>query len=163
MQGFAFRRDLPEGKYKLSEVFTGLENIPELKKVFGEKLGDIPNIILVITRKSEVGYFEKLEYAYINHGEIHIGTDYIRTGDEKDIYLDIIHEMVHIKQHWDGRELFDKNYEYINRPTEIEAYKIAAEAGKRIGLSSIEISSYLEVPWVSKKDMKELEKNIGLK
>ncbi len=159
---FSFKRDLPEGKYKLLEVFTGLENIPELNRVFGDDLPKISDVTLAITLKSEVGYFEKLEYAYINNGEVHIGTNYIRTGKEEDIYLDIIHEMVHIKQHWDGIELFNKDYEYIDRPTEIEAYKVAAEAGRRIGLSNEEISEYLAVPWVSKEDMKRLEKSIGL-
>ncbi len=159
---FSFKRDLPEGKYKLLEVFSGLEDTPEIKAVFGEDLSKIKDIVLVITLKSEVGYFETLEYAYINNGEVHIGTNYIRTGREEDIYLDIIHELVHIKQHWEGQELFDKKYDYIDRPTEIEAYKVAAEAGKRIGLNREEISKYLAVPWVKEEDMKKLERNIGL-
>ena len=159
---FSFRRDLPEGKYRVADIFQGLEETPELQAIFAENISKIKDVVVVITNKSEVGYFEKLEYAYINNGEIHIGTNYIRTGAENDIYLDMIHELVHIKQHWDGRELFDPKYEYIDRPTEIEAYKVAAEAGKRIGLNRKEISEYLAVPWVSSEDMARLQKSINL-
>lgn len=167
MGGFTFKRDLPEGKYKLSDVFTGLELAPELKEVFGDELNKLKDVFVVITDRIKLDkppYLDgKLEYAYINNGEVHIGTDYFRTGPENYIYLDMIHELVHIKQHWNGRELFDETYEYVDRPTEIEAYKVAAAAAKRIGLTHDEICSYLEVPWASKEDMARLEKAIGLK
>src|ERR1700704_5399360 len=110
MENFKFRRDLPEGKYKLVEIFSGLDKVPELKEVFGSEIEKLSDIAVVITDKIKLDkppYLEgKLEYAYIKNGEVHIGTEYIRTGPEKYIYLDIIHELVHIKQHWEGQELF---------------------------------------------------------
>ena len=162
MNNFSYKKDAAEGKYKLGRIFTGLTKVPELQKVFGSKINDIENVDVVLTNVSPFG---KLEYAYINvpeGGSIHVGADYIKTGPEKYIYLDIIHELTHIKQHWDGRELFDESFIYVDRPTEIEAYKVAVEAARRIGLTHNEICSYLEVPWCSKEDMKRLEKAVGL-
>lgn len=166
MLDFSCKRDLPEGKYKLADIFDGLENAPELKAIFGDKVGELKDVGVVITDKIKLDkppYLEgKLEYAYIKDGEVHIGTDYITTGREDYLYLDMIHELVHIKQHWDGLELFDEKYAYVDRPTEIEAYKTAVAAAKRLGMNRQEISEYLEVPWCSKEEMTRLEKVIKL-
>jgi len=159
LEGFSFNRDLPEGGYKLREIFKGLNDVLELKEVFGEDICRLGEVEIVLTNKSKWG---KLEYAYINDGQVHIGTDYFRSGPAHYIYLDIIHELVHIKQHWNGRELFDEHYPYVDRPTEVEAYRIALAAAGRIDMNREEISEYLKVPWASDEEMKRLEKNIGL-
>ena len=161
MDNFRFRRDLPEGKHKLADIFTGLELAPEIMKIFGEDAVKIKDLAVEITLEDKWG--GKLEYAYIHDGGIRIGTEYIRTGPDHYIYLDMIHELTHIKQHWDGKELFDEKYSYVDRPTEIEAYKIAVDAAKRLGMNHEEISGYLEVPWASKDEMMRLEKSIGLR
>jgi hypothetical protein len=161
MNSFNFRRDLPEGKYKLTDIFSGLENAPELIEIFGKDIKKINAVALTITSTNRFG--EKLEYAYIHEGGIHFGADYIRTGPDRYIYLDIIHELTHIKQLWNGMDLWNKTYAYVDRPTEIEAYKTAVQAAKRIGMNYPEISSYLEVPWASKEEMARLEKSLELK
>lgn len=166
MDSFSIRRNLPEGRYQLKDLFSGLENSPELQLTFGGKISDINDVCVVITgyvKLDKPPYLNgKLEYAYINDGEIHIGTDYFRNGREDHIYLDMIHELTHIKQHRDGLDLFDLNYDYIDRPTEIEGYKAAMLAAKRLGMSREEIIDYLAVPWCSKEEMRRLHASIGL-
>ena len=64
-----------------------------------------------------------------------ISKGYLNNGDKTDIYLDLIHELCHVKQFMEGKELFDPRYDYVDRPTEIEAYRYAVKEARRIGLS----------------------------
>ena len=67
-------------------------------------------------------------------GHLVISKGYLNTGNKTDIYLDLIHELCHVKQFMDGKELFDPRYEYVDRPTEIEAYRYSVQEARRIGL-----------------------------
>jgi hypothetical protein len=87
---------------------------------------------------------------------------YLSTGRKEDIYLDVIHELCHVKQHMEGKELFDPHYDYIDRPTEIEAYRYAVVEAKRIGLSATEIRVYLKTEMMSAKALDKLIRNIGV-
>lgn len=91
-------------------------------------------------------------------GHIMVSSRYLNTGDKIDIYLDVIHELVHIKQFMEGKELFDIHYGYTERPTEIEAYRYAVEEARRIGLSDERICDYLKTEWMSDDDLKLLAK-----
>ncbi|MCS4539406.1 MAG: hypothetical protein HYU03_01775, partial [Thaumarchaeota archaeon] len=82
---------------------------------------------------------------------------------EKHLYLDLIHELVHVRQHMEGRELFDKRYSYVDRPTEIEAYSAAVKEAKRIGMSYEEIEDYLKVEWVTDEEFDRMLTNLHLK
>jgi hypothetical protein len=74
------------------------------------------------------------------------------TGNEAHIYLDVIHELVHVRQFKEGEDLYDRRYAYLERPTEIEAYKVAVEEARRIGMSDQEIVDYLRVEWVTEEE-----------
>jgi uncharacterized protein YebE (UPF0316 family) len=62
-----------------------------------------------------------------------------------------------------GKELFDPQYEYVDRPTEIEAYGYVVEEAKRLGLCGDRLLCYLKTEWMSEHDLEKLTKNIGLK
>ena len=91
-------------------------------------------------------------------GHLIISAQYLKNGDIVDIYLDIIHELVHVKQFMDGKELFNRNYSYVERPTEVEAYRYAVEEARNIGLSDDRIRDYLKTEWMSDEDLKKLTK-----
>jgi hypothetical protein len=92
-----------------------------------------------------------------------ISAKYLREGDRTDIYLDLIHELVHIRQLMEGKELFDLHYSYTERPTEVEAYRIAVEEARRIGLSDERICRYLKTEWMSDADLKRLAKALNVR
>lgn len=96
-------------------------------------------------------------------GHLIISTYYLKNGDEKEIYLDIIHEMVHIKQFMKGETLFNTSLDYVDRPTEIEAYRYAVKEAKRIGMSDEEIYEYLQAEWMCQEDVEKLAKAVGIK
>lgn len=151
-------RKLPLGTHKFSDLCNGAEGLGVMKKIFGKNCKKILEKLNVRVSKMKM-------YAYIDDskGMIVISKEYLSKGKEAHLGLDLIHELVHIRQLKEGKELFDKNYRYVDRPTEIEAYKIAAKEAKRIGMKEKELLNYLEVDWQSKEESERLLKNIGVK
>jgi hypothetical protein len=62
----------------------------------------------------------------------------------------------------DGRDLFDPRYDYVDRQTEIEAYRYAVQEAKRIGLSATEIHLYLKTEMMSTQALNRLIRNMGV-
>jgi hypothetical protein len=96
------------------------------------------------------------------NGHLIVSSKYLSKGDKTDIYLDVIHELVHVKQFMEGKELFDSHYSYAERPTEIEAYRCAVEEGRRLGLSDARICRYLKTEWMSEKEFMRLASNVNV-
>ncbi|MGI0041478.1 MAG: hypothetical protein ACRD94_05885 [Nitrosopumilaceae archaeon] len=91
-----------------------------------------------------------------------IGLDHLQKSDSKILYLDIVHELVHVKQQRSGLDLYDKLYSYVDRPTEIEAYEIAVREAKRLGMDNKEILDYLHVEWMTPEEHKRLASHVGI-
>ena len=140
-------RTIGSGTFSFTGVFFGFEKLEAVRKVFGPKTKEI-----LTNLKVEV--FPKDGYMGVSDEDGHIfaSQSYINTGETWCIYLDVVHELVHVKQFMMGKELFDQRYSYIDRPTEIEAYQIAAREARRIGMSELDIFDYLKVPWISTEE-----------
>ena len=69
----------------------------------------------------------------------------------------------YIRQLREGRELFDARYEYVERPTEVEAYRYTVKEARRLGLSDERILEYLKTEWMSTEDLKRLAKAVDVK
>lgn len=52
--------------------------------------------------------------------------------------------------------LLDMCYGYIDRPTEIEAYRYAVEEARNMSLSDQRICQYLKTEWMSNDELKQL-------
>lgn len=96
-------------------------------------------------------------------GHLMVSVDYLRNGDERDIYLDIVHELVHVKQHKNGLELHDHRFNYSDRPTEIEAYAHTVKEARRIGMTDAEIIEYLKADWMTNEEVKKLANTLNVK
>jgi len=117
-----------------------------------------------VLRNLKVDLQSRTGYARVDDetGNIVVSLDYLRKGDERHIYLDVIHELVHIRQFMEGKELFDMRYGYLERPTEIEAYAAAVEEARRMGMNEDEIVDYLRVEWVTEDEFQLFLKTMGL-
>ncbi len=158
MPSFRANRGLSEGRYRLLEVFSGLDNVEPLIKCLGAKL------LGKIFEETYVTLAREDGYMYVNDedGSLVVGLEYLKTADSRYLYLDVIHELVHVKQYLDGRELFDKNYSYVDRPTEIEAYECTVEEGRKIGMSDDALAEYLYVEWITRAQHAKLLKRLGV-
>jgi hypothetical protein len=87
---------------------------------------------------------------------------HLKNSDEKVLYLDVIHELFHVKQFMEGKKLFQEEFDYVDSPIEVPAYRFTVEEAKRIGMGRDEISEYLKVEWVDAKQHKRLLKTLEL-
>ena len=96
-------------------------------------------------------------------GHLIVSAYYLREGDPTSKYLDVVHELVHVKQFRDGRALFDETFEYHDRPTELEAYRQAVKEARRLGMSDVELFEYLKVDWMEDDEVRKLARNLTVK
>ena len=157
---FKVNRDLPLGRYEFGEVFSGIEGSVPLIKCVGNS-----DLLGKILHETYVTLSPERGYMYVNDedGSLVVGTDYLRTATTKYLYLDVIHELVHVKQYLQGKNLFDENFSYIDRPTEIEAYQCSVEEARRIGMDDDAIAEYVYVEWISRKEHASLLKTLGVR
>lgn len=151
-------RDVKVATYPFTDFFKGFENVDVVRRIFGEKTEEVLRNIRV-----EFASFRGYMGVSDVDGHIIISANYLKNGDLIDIYLDIIHELVHVKQFMEGKKLFDDRYSYVGRPTEIEAYRHAVEEARRLGLDDARICQYLKTEWMSEKELKKLAKTLNVK
>ena len=156
--GVTLPRDVKVPLWRFTAHFRGFEKVEAVKRIFGGETERVLNE-LKVEFTTRCGYMSVSE----QDGHLIVSTYYLKNGDERDIYLDVIHELVHVKQFMEGKELFDEHFEYVRRPTEVEAYKYAVEEARKIGMTEEEIYEYLKTEWMSESDIKNLAKILGVK
>jgi hypothetical protein len=140
-----------------TDLFKDFEKLDSVKGIFGEKTEEVLHHL-----KVELIWYGGYMYVDGSDGHLVINRHYLNYGDKIDIYLDLIHELYHVKQFLDGRELFDPNYDYVERPTEIEAYSYAVREARRLGLSDERICQYLKTEWMSDNDVRRLARAVNV-
>lgn len=144
--------------YPFTDYFRGFEDNEAIRKIFGEKTG-------TVLRNLKVEFGGRRGYMGVSNidGHLTVSVQYLKSGDIMDIYLDIVHELTHVKQFLDGRELFDNRYSYVERPTEVEAFSNAVDEARRLGLSEEKICNYLRTDWMTDEDFAQLANTLKVK
>lgn len=150
-------RKVPVATYPFLDYFKGFEKVGAVKSIFGEKTEGVLS-------KLRVEFVGRRGYMGVSEADGHLiaSADYLSKGNRTDIYLDIIHELVHVRQFMEGKELFDHNFEYVERPTEVEAYRVAVEEARRLGMSDRRICQYLRTEWMNDEELKCLTKAVNV-
>jgi len=143
--------------YPFTNYFKGFEKVKAVQRLFDEQTEEVLKGIKV-TFTGRRGYMGVSS----ENGNIRISAHYLKNGDLRDIYLDIIHELVHVKQFMEGRELRDRNFMYVERPTEIEAYQYAVTEARNLGMDDKEILEYLKTEWMSEENLMRLAKLVNI-
>lgn len=143
--------------HSFTEYFKGFEKVEAVRRIFGERTEEV-------LRSLKVEFTWTGGYMWVNasNGHLMVNSSYLNNGNRVDVYLDVIHELVHVKQLTEGKELFDSHYGYTERPTEVEAYQYAVEEARRLGLKDERICEYLKTEWMSDSDLKRLAKTLGV-
>ncbi len=152
-------RKVKAGKYAILDVFPGLDRTEAFRALFADGLR------AEVLADCKVDVVPEDAYMYIDAeaGNVCAGLNYLRTGDARTVYLDILHELTHIRQWHAGKELWDRRYAYVDRPTEIEAYEVAVQEARRLGMTDGQIADYLRVEWTSREDHERLCKRLGVR
>ena len=91
-------RNVPVTTHPFTDYFKGFEKVEAVRKIFGEKTEEV-------LRNLRVEFGGRGGYMGVSDvdGHLLISAHYIKEGDIVDIYLDIIHELVHVRQFMEGR------------------------------------------------------------
>ncbi len=152
-------RKVKAGKHALLDVFPGLDRTQAFQSLFADGMRE------KVLRDCKVDVVPEDTYMYIDDGPGNVvaGLTYLKKGEEQILYLDILHELTHIRQWHAGRELWDRRYSYVDRPTEIEAYEVAVREARRLGMTDREIADYLRVEWTSREEHDRLCQRLKVK
>ncbi len=135
--------------------FIHFEKVEAVKRVFGDKTHDALSNL-------EVEFTDATIYMRVDwDGRLLINPHYFKNANFTDLYLDIIHELVHVNQVITGQE-FQEELPYIEKPTEIEAYQIAVDEARALGLDEKRILSYLDSDLLSNEELRQLAVTVGV-
>jgi len=174
---FLPQADATAGRHPLLDVFEGLERTVPFHKYTGDDAR-----ILQAARETWAEVMPGPGYMYVapprtpaeiraagfrmvetTDDVIVIGQSHLRNSPRMDVYLDIIHEFLHILQRRQGRAIWPRaRIAYVDRPTEIEAYSFSVAEARRLGVPDSYLRRYLRAPWASKADNARLLRNVGV-
>jgi len=140
-----------------TDYFQGFEKVDAVRRIFGDKTEEV-------LKNLKIEFSGRRGYMGVSNidGHLIVSAEYLNNGDIVDIYLDVIHELTHVKQFMDGKDLFDRRYNYVTNPTEVEAHRNAVEEARRLGLSDERICNYLQTEWISDEDLMILAKALNV-
>ncbi len=143
--------------FPFTDYFRGFEKVGAVRGIFKERTEEVLRALRVefTSRRGYMGVSDE-------DGHLMVSAPYLRNGRLVDLYLDVIHELVHVRQFREGCKLFDEDFDYVERPTEVEAYGIAVGEARRLGLSDREIIEYLRAEWMSDEDLQTLAERLHL-
>jgi hypothetical protein len=136
--------------------------VPAVRGIFGQETDEV----LANLRVEFLNVRSDYIWVSDKDGHLIVNANYLKEGETRDIYLDLIHELVHVKQFRDGRELslnFGKRFEYVDRPTELEAYRHTIKEARKLGMRDKEIVDYLRITWLDEEEVRRLARNLGVK
>lgn len=150
-------RTLPAGLYPYLKVFPRAAESPGLVRIEpDDKRRETLLRGCMVHIKRGAGF----AYVDVETPAIVLAEEYYRTGTDLDLYLDMLHEITHIRQHHEGRDLWDERFAYVDRITEVEGYAVAVEEGRRLGMGDAEIIAHLSNPWMDEEDVRKLQQNV---
>jgi predicted SprT family Zn-dependent metalloprotease len=151
-------RDVQVPTHRFTEYFKEFDNVEAVRSIFGEETEKVLDGL-------RVDFVSGIDYMRVNDsdGDIMINPHYLKHGDLRDIYLDLIHELVHVKQFREGRKLVDRRYGYTDRVTEIEAYRHTVEEARKLGMTDEEIFQYLKTECMSKEEHRRLAEILNVR
>jgi hypothetical protein len=156
--GVEINTDVSPRLLPFNDYFKGFEKVQGIKKLFGQSTEKILHELKVEFYSAKWGYMGVSDV----DGHLLVSTHHLQTADPIILYLDVFHELHHVKQFFDGRELFSTDYEYVDNPIEIEAYKATVEEAKRLGMPEAQIVEYLTIEWITKEQLQRLVRAVGL-
>src|SRR5207248_9769237 len=120
--------------------FKGFDDVEAVRAIFGPRTRAVLRSLKVEFFSSKWGYMGVSD----EDGHLVVSTHYLRTGNRRDIYLDVVHELVHVRQFKEGKELFPEGFNYPDAPTEIAAYCVCTAEGRRRGMTDRDLFKYLQ-------------------
>jgi len=151
-------RGLPSGDHPYLALLPRIEESPVRRRIETSKtpFGPLVHNAIVRIKKRKRGYC----YVDVAVPAVTVTEYYYQHGNDLDLYLDLSHELTHLRQHLEGVNVWQHDIDYVDRPTEIEGYAVAVDEGRRLGMTEADITDHLSNPWMSEEEVARLLRNI---
>ncbi|MGA8275115.1 MAG: hypothetical protein WB789_02375 [Thermoplasmata archaeon] len=156
--GVQIERQAPTKLYPFTKFFRGFESVPTVRALFGRQTSRVLRSLKVEFFSARFGYMGTSDV----DGHLLVSSHHLKDSEFRTVYLDIVHELCHVKQFRKGRPLFYPKLSYVDAPSEIEAYRLTVKEGHRIGMTPRELVDYLKVEWISPAEHRRLSRRCGL-
>ncbi len=173
---FRIARDLPVGRHPLLAAFPGLDTLDTARRhepdaAARERLHH-ETFVEIVAQDVWMYVAPRALPKGVRRGWrpvvspdadcIVIGQEHLRDSPELTLFLDIFHELCHIRQRAAGRDLWPENLGYVERPTEVEAYKFVVDEAHRFGVADDVLRDYLRVEWIDDDEHRALLDAVGV-
>ncbi|HTT74299.1 MAG TPA: hypothetical protein VMG99_09205 [Thermoplasmata archaeon] len=162
-KGFRVVRNIPVGRHPLLAVFPGLDALPPAERLVADpakraRLFDetcvevVDQDLWMYVAPREMPKTARREWRpVIAPGSdcIVVGAGHLRDSSALMLFMDIYHELCHVLQRQGGADLWPPGLSYVQRWTEVEAYRFVVEEARRLGVSNEFLRDYLKVEWIS--------------
>lgn len=156
--GVTIERSPPTKLYPFRRYFRGFEHVPAVRDLFGRRTNRVLTNLKVEFFSSRFGYMGTSD----EDGHLLVSTHHLRNSDFRTVYLDVVHELCHVRQFLRGKRLFYPKLSYVDAPSEIEAYRRTVREGRRIGMTDAELSHYLRIEWITPAEHRRLARRMGV-
>jgi hypothetical protein len=175
--GFRVERATPVGRHPILEVFPGLDRLgpasrieydPERRaRLFAETGIEVvdQDMWMYVAPWEEPAFARRRGWRPVvtpGHDSIVVGQNHLRESSEMTLYLDIYHELCHIVQRRDGANLWEPGVGYVERKTEVDAYRFVVQEARTLGVPDDYLREYLKVEWISAKEHEQLLEAVGV-
>jgi len=160
------RKTPPPALQPFTDYFKGFEKVGAVRKVFGDETEAVLarlKIGFISNRRMYMGIRD-------DDGNVAVGTYHLTHSTTRVLYLDIVHELFHIKQWMRDKEWFTREHEkfmgnfsrYYSSPLELPAYEHTVREAERLGMTPEEITEYLKMMPVTPKIWNAFLKEMGI-
>jgi hypothetical protein len=150
-------RTLPSGDHPYRLLLPRIDESPVARRIESPLT---PMGTLLDSARIRIKQREGYCYVDVLIPAIILSEAYYQKANPIDLYLDLAHELTHLRQLAEGQNLWDHSLHYVDRPTEIEGYAVAVEEGLRLGMTEADIMHHLSNPWMDESETARLRKNI---
>jgi hypothetical protein len=152
-------RSLGCGLHPYRLLLPRFEESPTVRRI---ETPDIPIGPLLDEARVKIKKGEGYLYVDVKIPAIILIEDYYHKANALDLYIDLAHELTHVRQMLEGKNIWDHSLDYVDRPTEIEGYAVAVEEGIRLGMTEEQVIQHLSNPWLSDEEVIRLRRNIDM-
>lgn len=176
-RGFRVARDLPIGRHRLLDAFPGLDRLAVARRLeqdsaWRQRLFEETSVELV--DQDVWMYVAPHEVPHVprsrgwkpvitpDHDCVVVGESHLRESPLLVLFMDIYHELCHVIQRRQGANLWEPGVSYVDRWTEVEAYRFVVHEARELGASDEFLRDYLKVEWITRGEYAKLLGSVGV-
>ena len=168
--GFRVDRAVKLGRHPLLVAFPGLDGLPAARRLVSgkgarQKLFEDTQVEVVdedlwmyVAPKQIPKTFRRRWKPVVSPDAdcVVVGEKHLRESSDLMLFMDIFHELCHVLQRQGGADLWPPGMSYVERWTEVEAYRFVIREARRFGAQDAFLRDYLRVEWINEEEFHTL-------